>query len=85
MQTLRDRTAFVTGGASGIGRAIAESLAREGVSIAIGDIDAEAAERTSEALESTGARCIPVACDVTQRESLDEAKGELDDLRNRFR
>ena len=41
MKTLRGRTAFVTGAASGIGRAIATALARKGVNLIISDLDAE--------------------------------------------
>jgi NAD(P)-dependent dehydrogenase (short-subunit alcohol dehydrogenase family) len=42
---LQDRAIIVTGGASGIGRATALLLAREGAKILIGDVDAEGRQR----------------------------------------
>ncbi len=74
MQDLKGKSAFVTGGANGIGRAIAESLAREGVAVAIADIDLEAARQTCKELEASGAHAIPVECDVTKNESLEQAR-----------
>ena len=44
---LSGKRAFVTGGAQGIGRAIAAALTRSGVKVAIADIDGEAARRTA--------------------------------------
>ena len=73
MQELQGKTAFITGGANGIGRAIAESFAREGVAVAIADIDINAAEQTCRELEASGARAIPIECDVTSEESLAKA------------
>ena len=81
MQELQGKTAFITGGANGIGRAIAESLAREGVAVAIADIDINAAKQTCKELEASGARAIPIECDVTSEESfanaLEETTGTL--------
>jgi len=73
MQELQGRSAFVTGGANGIGRAIAESFAREGVAVAIADIDPKAAEQACRELEASGARAVPIECDVTSEESLAKA------------
>ena len=58
------RTAAVTGGARGIGRAIAAALAQRGMKVAIGDIDADVAERTAHEID---ARAYPL--DVTDPES----------------
>ena len=45
MQELQGKSAFITGGANGIGRAMADSFAREGVAVAIADINLSAAEQ----------------------------------------
>jgi len=50
------RVALVTGGASGIGEAIARTLARRGASVVIADISQESGERVAEVIESAGGR-----------------------------
>jgi NAD(P)-dependent dehydrogenase (short-subunit alcohol dehydrogenase family) len=67
---LRGSVAIVTGGARGIGRGIAESLAREGANVVIADmpsVDDDAAE-TKKLLESCGVHAIGVHCDVRDEE-----------------
>ena len=67
------RRAFVTGGAHGIGRAIAAALARCGVKPAIADIDVEAARRTAREI---GGGAVAVGVDVRERASVERAFGE---------
>src|ERR1700742_4062141 len=67
-----ERLAFVAGGASGIGEAIARRLAADGLAVAVADVDAEGARRV--AGELRGALAIEV--DVCSTESVDAA-GEL--------
>ena len=62
---LTGRRAVVTGGASGIGRAIAAAYLREGAAVVIADIDAAAADRTAVELASAGA-ISGIGCDVTK-------------------
>ena len=61
---LATRVAFVTGGGSGIGRAIAHRLAHEGACVIVADIDAGNAEAVAREIGSTD-RAISIACDVT--------------------
>ena len=61
---LTGRRAVITGGAAGIGRAIATAYLREGAKVMIADIDGAAAERTAAELSATGEICA-MACDVT--------------------
>jgi NAD(P)-dependent dehydrogenase (short-subunit alcohol dehydrogenase family) len=63
---LRDRVAFVTGAATGIGAAIAESLAMEGCIVWIADRDGGEAQRTAFDFTSRNLRARSVAVDVTQ-------------------
>ena len=70
---LRGKRAFVTGGAQGIGRAIAHALARSGVKVAIADIDGQAAQRTAKEI---GESAVSVEIDVRERASVERAFGE---------
>jgi NAD(P)-dependent dehydrogenase (short-subunit alcohol dehydrogenase family) len=63
---LKDRVALVTGGASGIGQAIALLFAAEGAAVAVVDIDEAQGQSTVDQLGTVGARAIFVQCDVTQ-------------------
>jgi NAD(P)-dependent dehydrogenase (short-subunit alcohol dehydrogenase family) len=67
------RVALVTGAASGIGRATALQLAREGAAVAVVDRDAEGAEATSKAIDALGSRGLATACDVSLSEQVAEA------------
>ncbi len=72
---LAGRIAFITGGASGIGRATAFRLAAEGAHVVIADINVPGAETVaSEVVKKHGAkRGLAVACDVTSEEQVAEA------------
>ncbi len=63
---LQDRVALVTGAASGIGREIAEHLAREGARVTLADKDGDAAGRSAAQLASAGLAARGAACDVTR-------------------
>lgn len=76
---LEGLTATVTGGASGIGRKIAETLAEAGAAIAIGDIDPVAAKAAATELSSLGHRVVGLFCDVTQEISVTEFIAEAGD------
>ena len=65
---LQDKVAIVTGGDSGIGRAVAVLFAREGAHVAIVYLDEHAdAEETKRAVEREGRRCLLIAGDVTKQ------------------
>ncbi len=73
---LQDRVALVTGGASGIGREIGETLAREGARVVLADKDGDAAARSAAALGSEGLAVRGAACDVTREADLERAVGD---------
>jgi NAD(P)-dependent dehydrogenase (short-subunit alcohol dehydrogenase family) len=68
---LAGKTALVTGAASGIGRATAYALAREGASVLVADIDAAGAEIVATAIEQDGGRARAIGCDVTRPDEVD--------------
>ena len=64
--SLKDKTAIVTGGARGIGRAIVQQLAEAGADVVIGDFRLDEAETTaSEIQKATGRQVLAVRADVT--------------------
>ena len=70
---LEGKTAVITGGAAGIGKAIALRLAADGAAIAIIDVAAEKAQETVEELKAAGATAMAVPCDITDYAQTKEA------------
>ncbi len=68
--SLTDRTAVVTGGARGIGRAIAARFAEAGAAVVIADVDADGAATAADEIVATGGIAIALMCDVTDPESI---------------
>ena len=67
---LKGKTAIVTGGANGIGKATALLLAKFGANIAIGDYNLEAAEEVAEEIRELGVKAIAISCNVLKDEDL---------------
>jgi 2-hydroxycyclohexanecarboxyl-CoA dehydrogenase len=68
--SLAGKSAVVTGGASGIGLATSQRLARDGASVAIWDVDDAGAKRAADELVAAGLRAIACRVDVSSRASV---------------
>jgi NAD(P)-dependent dehydrogenase (short-subunit alcohol dehydrogenase family) len=85
---LQGKTAVITGGASGIGRAIAEQFAAEGATIAIVDVNREKAEVTAAEMSAQGHKAWATVADVRNEASINAAvasiltRGSIDILVN---
>jgi NAD(P)-dependent dehydrogenase (short-subunit alcohol dehydrogenase family) len=73
MKDFAGKAAFITGGAGGIGLAMARAVGQRGMKVAIADVEAESCARAVEALRREGIIAIGTACDVSDREALAEA------------
>ena len=71
-----DKSAFITGAGSGIGRAAALRLAAEGAAVACADIDLPSAEATVEMIEQAGGKGLALQCDVAEERSMVDAAAE---------
>ncbi len=66
MNDLKNKTAVVTGAASGIGLALAHALAARGARLLLADVDASGLQAAAMALRAQGAVCLTQTCDVAQ-------------------
>ncbi len=73
IDSLRARTAIVTGAGSGIGRAIAGRFARAGAGVLCVDIDADLAEKTAAGIRADGGAAQAQTCDVSRTGDCEEA------------
>lgn len=73
-KSVQGKTAVITGGASGIGRATAHSLARRGAQVIVADIDADGADRVAGEISEHGGRATGVRCDVRSESAFEELK-----------
>jgi 2-hydroxycyclohexanecarboxyl-CoA dehydrogenase len=73
MSRVASKVAVVTGGASGMGEATCHELGRRGLSVAVLDLDEQAAQRVTEDVRATGATAVGVAADVTDRAAVEQA------------
>lgn len=74
---LKGRTALVTGGGQGIGRAIAVALAREGAQVAVLDVLRENAEAVCREIEALGVKGLALAADLRKRADVERAIAEI--------
>ncbi|WP_114558769.1 SDR family NAD(P)-dependent oxidoreductase [Desertihabitans aurantiacus] len=72
MAQLDDKVALVTGGGSGIGRAVSLDLARHGATVLVTDIATDAAERVAEEIRSAGGKASAATYDTTDAEAAEQ-------------
>jgi 3-oxoacyl-[acyl-carrier protein] reductase len=78
---LKDRVAIVTGGARGIGKAIALAFVREGAKVALVDVDKEKLEVLKNEIEKKKGKVIVIPCDITKSSDVKEM---VDQVRKGF-
>jgi NAD(P)-dependent dehydrogenase (short-subunit alcohol dehydrogenase family) len=76
METFGGKTAFVTGGASGIGLALARAFLAEGMNVMLADIEEPALTAALASLSNHGPRVKGAVCDVSRREMLESAAAD---------
>jgi NAD(P)-dependent dehydrogenase (short-subunit alcohol dehydrogenase family) len=82
---LHGRTALVTGGGSGLGRATCLRLARGGAHVLAADVDVESAKHTAQLVDALGGHATPLHLDVTDSAEVRRAVGQLfDDFGSSF-
>ena len=79
MRKLQDKVAFVTGGASGIGHAIARAAAQQGAKLAIADIQGDALAEAVHDIEERGGEAIGIKLDVRDRPAVYRAADQVEE------
>ena len=78
MRGLKGKIAIITGGASGIGQAIATRLGEEGCKVGILDLDGEGAENVAEEIRKTGGDACATTCDISDYEAVEVAVSKIE-------
>lgn len=76
MKDLKGRVAVVTGGASGIGRGMAEAFLERGMKLVLADIESKALQTTASELRERGGEVVGVECDVSSAASVERLRDE---------
>ena len=74
---LQDKVCIVTGAASGIGKEIAMTYAREGGKVVIADLNKDAAQATADEITKSGGKAMAIAMDVTNEDQVNAAVAEV--------
>jgi len=74
---LKDKVALITGGARGIGQAIAMTFAREGADIVVADVNLEIAQKTALEIEGLGRKAMALEMDVTSYDKVEEGINKI--------
>jgi 3-oxoacyl-[acyl-carrier protein] reductase len=74
---LANKFVVVTGAGQGLGKAYAMALAKEGASVAIGDINRESAKRAAEEIQQSGGKSLSIELDVSDEKSVNNAMNSV--------
>ena len=74
---LQDKIAIVTGAASGLGKEIAVTYAREGAKVAVADLNRDAAQKVADELKAEGGRAMTIAVDVSDEGQVNAGVAEV--------
>jgi len=84
MPRLPSKTAIITGGASGIGLAMAQLFSREGATVEILDVNADEMNRAVEEIRAAGGTAAAERCDITDAAAVEEVIGRIHARRGRI-
>lgn len=73
---LKGRVAIITGSGSGIGRATALAMSKEGASVTVSDLNAEAASRVAEEIRQSGGSALAIIVEVTKDDRVNRMVGK---------
>jgi NAD(P)-dependent dehydrogenase (short-subunit alcohol dehydrogenase family) len=79
MFDLSDRVAFVSGAASGMGKAASLALAEAGADVVLADLNEDGVHATAREINAIGRRALPVRCDVSKPDQIRAAFSQIDD------
>ena len=79
MDMLKNKVAFITGAASGIGAGTARRFVQEGAFVALADVQAEEGARLRDEITASGGQAIFVDCNVSDADSVQHAEQKLNE------